>query len=501
VAGRGIAHVTVEITTDHSSAPILEGIEHYHSQGFAPFTMPGHKLGRGVAGDVTRILGEETFRCDVALAEGIDDRQETKNLQGKAEALAADAYGAEQTLFSTNGSSLSIQVCMMAVASPDDEIVIARNVHKSGVAGLILGGHKPAWVYPAVDDELQLSHCVTPEAVARALEEHPKAKAVVVVSPTYYGVVGDLRRIAQECHTRGVPLVVDEAWGAHLPFHPDLPDNAMQCGADLSVTSLHKMASGLQQGSMIHVQGERIDRTHLTQVYDQLESTSISSLVLGVMDGSRRQYVREGRQRLSHALSLADRARRELNQIPGVRAVRREELQGKPGVHAVDELQLTIDVKNLGISGFAAADWLRKERRVTMELSTGHLVMAVVTIADTEETIDRLVEAFKALAEWSRTQTHSVVRFPPMKALRTEQVRTPRSAFFGKTTMVPLKESVGEVMAELLTPYPPGIPVIVPGERMTEEIVTFLEEGLKGTMVVKDAADESVQSVRVVADG
>ncbi|MBW8803025.1 MAG: ornithine decarboxylase, partial [Catenulisporales bacterium] len=243
---------------NQSEAPILEALAEYRRRHEVSFTPPGHKQGRGVDPRVAAVLGAETFRADV-VATALDDPEHRGTALKRAEALMAEAVGADQAFFSTCGSSLSVKAAMLAVAGPGGELLIGRDAHKAVISGLVLSGIHPVWVEPSWDPRLHLAHPPSADAYSKAFQEHPDALGALVTSPTPYGTAADLRSLAELCHDRGRPLIVDEAWGAHLPFHDALPAWAMDAGADVCVTSIHKMGSGLEQGSVYHLQGYLVD--------------------------------------------------------------------------------------------------------------------------------------------------------------------------------------------------------------------------------------------------
>src|SRR3954452_1792078 len=343
---------------DHNQSPVLEAMAEYHQRGYANFCPPGHKQGRGADERVVRTLGADVFRSDLLATGGLDDRMSRGKVLERAQELMADAVGAEHAFFSTCGSSLSVKSAMMAVAAPGESMLIGRDAHKSMIAGLTLTGIHPIWVRPRWDPELHLAHPPSPEAFEKAFEEHPEAVGALVTSPSPYGTCSDLEGVTEVCHRRGKPLIVDEAWGAHLPFHDALPTWAMDAGADVCVVSIHKMGHGLEQGSVYHVQGDLIDLAHLSACADMLTTTSPNVLVYAAIDGWRRQMAQHGRALLDHALGLARAARSDIAERTGLQVLH-EELLGKESSHDLDELHLLVQVDSLGISGYQAADWLR----------------------------------------------------------------------------------------------------------------------------------------------
>ncbi|SDL73406.1 aminotransferase class I/II-fold pyridoxal phosphate-dependent enzyme [Nonomuraea jiangxiensis] len=485
---------------DQSQAPILEALQAYHDSGQLPFTPPGHKQARGVDPRVSAVLGEAVFRSDVLSVGGLDDRSSSGGFLQLAEQLMAHAVGAEQTFFSTCGSSLSVKASMLSVAGPDEKLLIGRDAHKSVVAGLVLSGIRPVWVEPRWDEKLHLAHPPAPEAFAAAFAEHPDAKGALVVTPTPYGTCTDLAAIARICHEHGRPLIVDEAWGAHLPFHADLPTWAMDAGADVCVTSIHKMGSGLEQSSVFHLQGDLIAPELLKERADLFSTTSPSVLVYAALDGWRRQMVEHGHAIYDRTLSLAKTTRERIEEISGLHVHGRDDFCGPGRAFDADPLQLMVDVSGLGTGGYQVADRLRERHQINVGVSDHRRIGVQLTHADDEQSTDRLLRALDDLARRaSDLPPAPPLRIPPPSELRLEQAMLPRDAFFCRVEHVPWQQASGRISAELLTPYPPGIPAALPGERLTRDVLDYLHSGLEGGMVIPDAADPSLQSVRVVA--
>jgi arginine decarboxylase len=480
---------------DHSRAPVLEALRGFRDHGFTPFNPPGHRQGRGVDPRVLEVVGEAVFASDVIAINGLDDRRESQGVLRQAQELMADAVGAEHTFFSTCGSSLSVKSAMLAVAGPHEKLLVARQSHKSVISGLILSGVEPVWVRPTWDAERHLSHPPSPDEVRTRFEEEPDAKGMLLVTPTDYGTCGDIAAIAEVCHEFGKPLIVDEAWGAHLPFHPDLPPWAMDADADVCVTSVHKSGSAVEQSSVFHLQGGRVDPAVLKARADLLGTTSPSSLVYATLDGWRRQMVEHGKILLGEALVLAHETRGGLAELPGIQVMGDAEFTW---AHTFDPLKIVLDVAGLGISGYQAADWLRDHERVAVGLSDHRRVVAQLTVADDQTTAATLLRAVSELCEADLPGPRPVdLPDPTDLELRTEML--PRDAFFAETEQVPVADAAGRVSAEMLTPYPPGAPAVLPGEVITAEVLDYLRSGLAAGMQLPDPVDASLDSVRVVA--
>src|ERR1700712_169579 len=303
---------------DHSRTPVLEALQEFRRRGDVVYGPPGHKQGRGADPRVVQVVGEGVFASDVLTLNGLDDRRESQGVVKQAEEVMADAVDAATAFFSTCGSSLSVKTAIMSVAGPGEKLLISRNAHKSVMAGVIVSGIVPVWVHPHFDEELALAHPPEPDDVRAALEANPDAKGMLLITPTDWGTCADIAGVADVCHAFDVPLIVDEAWGAHLPFHPDLPAWGMDAGADLVVTSVHKMGGAIEQSSVFHLRGDRVDPSVLKQREDLLGTTSSSSLVFGSLDGWRRQMVEQGEQLIGAALERAARVRAAIDDLPGL---------------------------------------------------------------------------------------------------------------------------------------------------------------------------------------
>jgi arginine decarboxylase len=485
---------------DHSRVPVLEALQAFRERGFVPFNPPAHRQGRGVDPRVLAIVGEAVFAADVISVNGLDDRLMSGGVIDHAQELMADAVGAEHTFFSTCGSSLSVKSAMLSVAGPHERLLVVRHSHKSVISGLILSGVRPVWVHPRWDGERHLSHPPGPEDVRAAFEAEPEAKGMLLVTPTDYGTCGDITAIAEVCHEFGKPLIVDEAWGAHLPFHPDLPPWAMDAGADVCVTSVHKTGSAVEQSSVFHLRGDRVDPTVLKARADLLGTTSPTSLVYATLDGWRRQMVQHGHELLTAALSLAKTVRAGIEDLPGPH-VMADEFLGPRAAMTLDPLKIVVDVSELGISGYQAADWLREHQRITVGLSDHRRVVAQLTHADNPDTGAALVKAMTALTDAAKQMPRPrPVDLPTPDELELETAMLPRDAFFAETEQIDVADAAGRISAEMITPYPPGAPAVLPGEVITEQVLDYVRTGLAAGMQLPDPADPELKSVRVVAN-
>ncbi|MFG2356222.1 aminotransferase class I/II-fold pyridoxal phosphate-dependent enzyme [Streptomyces sp. NPDC048521] len=484
---------------DHSRVPVLEALQEFRRRGDVVYGPPGHKQGRGTDPRVAEILGLDVFRSDVLTLNGLDDRRQSQGVLEQAQELMADAVGAEHAFFSTCGSSLSVKTAMCSVAGPGEKLLLSRNAHKSVIAAVIINGVEPIWVHPKFDAERHMAHPPEPDDVRDRLREHPDAKGMLLITPTDWGTCADIRKVADACHAFDVPLIVDEAWGAHLPFHPDLPVWGMDADADLVVTSVHKMGGAIEQSSVFHLQHDRVSPAVLKQREDLLGTTSASGLVYAALDGWRRQMVEQGHGLLDAALHRAERVRAQLRELAGLRVMGGEIID--EGLAAeFDPLKIVVDVRGLGISGMQAAEWLRANCHIDVGGSDTCRISASITHSDDDETEKLLVESVRTLVERADSiERRPAVRLPEPRALEPEQAVLPRDAFFGPAEQVPAERAVGRIAAEMISPYPPGVPVVAPGEVITAEIVDYLRSGMEHGFLIADAADSSLKTLRVVA--
>ncbi|MET9506605.1 ornithine decarboxylase [Streptomyces sp. NPDC006622] len=483
---------------DHSRVPVLEALQKFRLRGDVSYGPPGHRQGRGVDPRVAEIVGLDVFRSDVLSLNGLDDRRQSQGVLSQAQELMADAVGAEQAFFSTCGSSLSVKTAMLAVAGPGEKLLLSRNAHKSVVAAVVVNGVEPIWVHPKFDEERHLAHPPEPDDVRRRLEEHPDAKGMLLITPTDWGTCADIQGVARVCHEFDVPLIVDEAWGAHLPFHPALPPWGIDAEADLVVTSVHKMGGAIEQSSVFHLQYDRVSAEALKQREDLLGTTSASSLVYATLDGWRRQMVEQGHELLGTALQRAERIRVAAGELPGLRPMG-EEVVEEGLAASFDPLKIVIDVRELGISGMQAAEWLRDRRHVDVGGSDTCRISASITHGDDDETEKILLDALRALVDGADSiERQPPVHLPESSVLELEQAMLPREAFFAEVDHVPAERAAGRIAAETISPYPPGVPVIAPGEVITAEVLDHLRSGVEHGVLIPDAADPSLETLRVV---
>ena len=452
--------------------------------------MPGHKRGQGIDREFAKLIGDPVFRLD------LPELPELEAPVAEAEALAADAYGSYRAWFLTNGSTCGIQAMLLATCRQGDKVLIGRNCHKAAIAGLVLTGATPIYLSTDYLPEFDLDLGVSPETLELFLRKHPDAKAVMLVSPNYFGVCGEIEKLIAIAHSYNVPLLIDAAHGAHLGFHPDLPISALQAGADLVVQSTHKVAGSLTQSSILHLQGDRICAEQVERALQILRSSSPNLLLLISLDVARRQMAINGKRLLTETLRLAEEARSQLSQIKNLRTFNQIE------VPTIDPTRLTVMVDRMGITGFQADNLLHSQLDVMAEMPTLRQLIFILSLGNTQTDIDRLVHAFQQLPsqiQQSKNPLNSQnlqAQFQPLSI--PNQMLTPREAYFAQSDRVALTDAIGRISAESLCPYPPGIPILCIGEEITLEVVEMLKCILRSGGVINGASDDTLETIRIV---
>lgn len=485
------------IAAPWEAMPLLQTLKRLQTQADAPFYVPGHKRGQGASAALRDLVGDRPLQADLPELPELDNLLAPQGVIQAAQDLAAQTFGADHTWFLANGSTCGVEAMVLATCRPGDTLIVPRNCHQSVIAALILAGVHPIFVTPEVDPQWGLAHGVTPDAVATALQAHPEAAAVLLVSPTYYGVCSDVAAIAHLTHQHGIPLLVDEAHGAHFGFHPDLPASALSCGADVVVQSTHKVLGALTQAAMLHSQGDRVAPARIQAALALVQSTSPNYLLLASLDAARQQMATAGERLMAQTLGIVrevgDRLQ-ALLQLATLQPTDRSQA-GKP---LFDPTRLTLDVRGLGLTGFEADDILHNRYRVTCELPSLHSLTFVFTLGNTAAHGQQLVEALEHLIQHHAqppldTQTLAV---PPVGAIAL----SPRDAFFAATETIPLAAAPGRIAAEWLCPYPPGIPVLIPGERITPDALYYLQHIHTAGGIITGAADPTLQTLQVIQD-
>lgn len=481
---------------DQRSLPLLEALRSRAAIPHARFYTPGHKGGQGAAAALLALLGRSALAADLPELPELDNLFAPEGVIYQAQALAAEAFGSDQTWFLANGSTAGIEAAVLATCQPGDKIILPRNSHQSAIAALILSGAVPVFIPPNIDARWGIAHPLTPDAVAQALKAHPDATAVMLVSPTYYGTCANVAAIAQLAHAHHIPLLVDEAHGAHFAFHPHLPSSALAAGADLAVQSTHKTLGALTQASMLHLRSSLVNPAQISRALGLVQSTSPNYLLLASLDAARQQMALQGESLLTRTLHLADTARTEINQLPGLSVL---SPAGSTEFMALDRTRLTVDVSAIGLTGFAADEILHYHLGVTAELPSLHHLTFIITLGNTEQDIEQLIHAFHHLSHSKSNTPHASHPFPlcpSTSALRP--ALSPRQAFFAPTETVPIEQACDRISAELISPYPPGIPVLIPGELIARESLDYLQAIAAAGGMISGCADPELQTVQVI---
>ncbi|MBC7342911.1 MAG: aminotransferase class I/II-fold pyridoxal phosphate-dependent enzyme [Clostridia bacterium] len=492
------------VFSNQHRAPVLEALKAYVEDRVIRFHMPGHKGGLGADPEMRKFLGSAVYAADVTGVEGMDDLHAPLGVLREAEELAAQLFGADRSFFLINGTSSGVQGMILGTIPPGDKLIVSRNVHKSILAGIVLAGIEPIYLQPDIDSYLGIAMGFDPEKVWAKAQDQSGVCGALVVNPTYYGVACQLEQLSANLHAQDQVLLVDEAHGPHFHFHPQFPAPALEQGADACAQGMHKLLSSLTQASMLHLKGNRVNAEAVAESLRLIQSTSASYLLLASLDAARRQMFLQGYELWSQALSLASTLREALSDIPGI-YVFGPEILDRGGSESLDLTKVTITVKELGITGQKAEIILRCRFNIQVEMSDLFNVLVMVGIGNTEEEIFRLAEAVRYLAQHCKefqepealqllAAAEKLDPLPPASPL----AMLPREAFFAAKEACPLKQSQGRVAAELVTCYPPGIPILGPGEVISQSAIDYLEVVRRAGLRISGPRDLSLETLQVV---
>jgi arginine/lysine/ornithine decarboxylase len=478
--------------------PLFSGLLAHAKKDPVQFHIPGHKKGTGIDPEFRDYIGDNALAIDLINIGPLDDLHQPKGIIKEAQDLAAEAFGADRTFFSVQGTSGAIMTMVMAVCGPGDKIIVPRNVHKSVMSAIVFSGATPIFIHPEIDEKLGISHGITTESVSKALELHPDAKGVLVINPTYFGISADLKKIVDIAHSYNVPVLVDEAHGVHIHFHDELPLSAMQAGADLAATSVHKLGGSMTQSSVLNMKGNLVSAKRVQSILSMLTTTSTSYLLLASLDVARKRLATEGKELIGNTIELAQSIRRRINEIDRLYCVGEEILETK-AAHDYDPTKLIISVKELGMNGFDVENWLREKHNIEVEMSDLYNILCIITPGDTEREADILVSALAELEKERQGNTEKLetqVLLPNIPVLSL----TPRDAFYADTELVPFDESEGRIIAEFIMVYPPGIPIFIPGEIITKENLRYIKTNMEAGLPVQGPEDYDFKYLRVIEE-
>lgn len=482
-----------------NQTPLFSGLVAHAKKNPVQFHIPGHKKGAGIDPEFRQFIGDNALSIDLINIGPLDDLHHPKGMIKQAQDLAAEAFGADHTFFSVQGTSGAIMTMVMAVCGPGDKIIVPRNVHKSVMSAIVFSGAIPVFIHPEIDTELGISHGITTDSVEKALEQHPEAKGVLVINPTYFGISADLKKIVEIAHSFNVPVLVDEAHGVHIHFHDSLPLSAMQAGADMAATSVHKLGGSMTQSSILNVKEGLVSAKHVQSILSMLTTTSTSYLLLASLDIARKQLAIKGKELMDTTIQLAQSIRNKINEIEHLHCVG-EEILGSKATFDYDPTKLIISVKELGLTGYEVEKWLRERHNIEVELSDLYNILCIITPGDTEYEGNLLVNALKELSD---EYQHRPGKIDPVEVLLPEipvLALTPRDAFYAETEVIPFEESEGRIIAEFVMVYPPGIPIFIPGEIITHENLHYIRENLEAGLPVQGPEDDEIKTIHVIKE-
>lgn len=454
---------------NQNRAPIHEALQTFRQMRVVPFDVPGHKHGRGNP-ELTAFLGEQCVSIDVNSMKPLDNLCHPVSVIQEAEVLAADAFGAAHAFLMVGGTTSSVQSMVLSTCKRGDKIILPRNVHRSVINALVLCGAIPVYVNPEVDRRLGISLGMQREQVAKAIEENPDAVAVLVNNPTYYGICSDIKAIVKMAHDAGMYCLADEAHGTHFYFGDDMPVSAMEAGADMAAVSMHKSGGSLTQSSLLLI-GPNVNMGHVRQIINLTQTTSGSYLLMSSLDISRRNLALRGQEIFAKVINMANYARDEINAIGGYYAFGKELINGN-SVFDFDPTKMSVHTRDIGLAGIEVYDILRDEYDIQIEFGDIGNILAYLSIGDRPQELERLVSALAEIRRRYQTDSNGLLS---QEYIDPEVVTSPQEAFYAEKKSVPLRESVGCVCSEFVMCYPPGIPILAPGERITSEILDYIE--------------------------
>ncbi len=476
-------------------APIYEALERFRQMRVVPFDVPGHKRGRGNP-ELVQLLGEQCVSMDVNSMKPLDNLCHPISVIRDAERLAAEAFGAANAFLMVGGTTSAVQSMVLSVAKRGEKIILPRNVHRSVMGAMVLCGAVPVYVNPECDSDLGIPLGMSVAAVERAIRENPDAKAVLVNNPTYYGICSDLRAIVKLAHEHGMLCLADEAHGTHFYFGEGLPVSAMAAGADMASVSMHKSGGSLTQSSLL-LTGPAMQEGHVRQIINLTQTTSASYLLLSSLDTPRRNLALRGKSDFERVVRLAEYARREINEIDGYYAFSRELINGD-SVFDFDVTKLSVNTLDVGLAGIEVYDLLRDEYDIQIEFGDLGNILAYVSVGDRPREIERLVSA---LSEVRRRFGRTKANLMAQEYIDPQVVVSPQDAFYAPKESLPLRETEGRVCSEFVMCYPPGIPILAPGERITAEILDYIEYAKEKGCSMTGPENPEIERLNVLKEG
>ncbi|NLI91205.1 MAG: aminotransferase class I/II-fold pyridoxal phosphate-dependent enzyme [Peptococcaceae bacterium] len=475
-------------------APIYEALQKYKTMRVVPFDVPGHKQGKGNP-ELREFLGEKCLSVDVNSMKPLDNIGHPVSVIKESEELAADAFGAHHAFLMVNGTTSAVQAMIMSVCKQGDKIIMPRNVHKSAINALILCGAIPVYVNPGVNKELGIPLGMSIHEIKKAIDQNPDAKAIFVNNPTYYGICSDLKKITELAHRNNMVVLVDEAHGTHFYFGENMPLNAMAAGADMAAVSMHKTGGSLSQSSFL-LTSNRLSTGHVRQIINLTQTTSGSYLLLSSLDISRRNLALDGKNIFAKVTSLADYGREEINKIGGYYAFSKELINGD-SVYDFDRTKLSVHTREIGLAGIEVYDILRDDYYIQIEFGDIGNILAIISVGDRALALERLVSS---LSEIRRLYMRDKTGMFDHEYINPEVVMPPQQAFYSGKYSVPIQKSAGYISGEFVMAYPPGIPILAPGERITPEIIDYISYAKAKGSFLTGTEDMFIQNIRIVEE-
>lgn len=476
-------------------APVYEALEQFRRMRIVPFDVPGHKHGRGNP-ELAELLGSKCVSIDVNSMKPLDNLCHPVSVIKEAEELAAEAFGAAHAFLMVGGTTSSVQSMILSCCKKGDKIILPRNVHRSAINALVLCGAKPVYVNPDVDNHLGISLGMKVEQVKKAIHDNPDAVAVFVNNPTYYGICSDLRTIVEEAHRYGMKVLADEAHGTHFYFGEAMPISAMAAGADMASVSMHKSGGSLTQSSFLLI-GPKVNPGYVRQIINLTQTTSGSYLLLSSLDISRRNLALRGKESFAKVVELAEYAREEINQIGGYYAFSREMINGS-SIFDFDATKLSVHTLDIGLAGIEVYDILRDEYDIQIEFGDLGNMLAYLSIGDRKQEVERLVSA---LADIKRRYRKDKTGMLTQEYISPTVVMTPQESFYAEKESLPIKETRGRICSEFVMCYPPGIPILAPGEEITEKIIDYILYAKEKGCSMTGPEDEWIERLNVLKEG
>lgn len=480
---------------NQNRAPIYEALQDFRKNRIVPFDVPGHKRGRGNP-ELVELLGQQCVGLDVNSQKCLDNLCHPISVVREAEELAADAFGAKHAFLMVGGTTSSVQAMVLTACKQGDKIILPRNVHRSVINALVLNGAIPVYVNPDMDEQLGIALGMKVEQVERAIRENPDAVAILVNNPTYYGICSDLKKIVELAHTNGMLALADEAHGTHFYFGENMPVSAMAAGADMAAVSMHKSGGSLTQSSFLLVGGDRVSSGYVRQIINLTQTTSGSYLLLASLDISRKNLALRGKEEFARVTALAEYARKEINAMGGYYAYSAEMINGD-SIFDFDRTKLTVNTLGIGLAGIEVYDILRDEYDIQVELGDIANILAYISIGDREREIERLVSA---LMEIQRKYKKDGSGMFTQEYIDPQVAVSPQRAFYAPKESLPLMETEGRICSEFVMCYPPGIPILAPGEQITEEILRYISYAKEKGCSMTGPEDAAIERLNVLKE-